>query len=318
MNKREGSTPNHSDYYFEDGKMVMTEAYHLKRGYCCGSACRHCPFDHENVPVKELIETTDQLGRTIQLQKTPKRIISLVPSITELLVDLGLGKQIVGCTKFCVHPKGFKQGVAIVGGTKKIRSKVIRSVQPDFIIANKEENSKVDIDEIVSEYPTWISDVKTLKDAESMTRTLGEIFSRQQDAEAIINENNGAVKRLGHRTLRIAYLIWKAPLMTIGGDTFINNMLEHCGFDNIYNEHKRYPEITIDDIRHRKPDAVFLSSEPFPFKEKHIKDFSERLPGIKVIRVDGEFFSWYGSRQSHCQEYLSTLHSSLNHIPDFV
>lgn len=251
---------------------------------------------------------TDQLNRKIDLSKPPKRIISLVPSQTELLIDLGLEDRLVGVTKFCVHPIGLIQRKTIVGGTKNYRLEVIRSLQPDLIIGNKEENDQNAIESLMGEYPVWMSDVCTVKDGIAMIRSIGEMLEAKEKAEEIATRLENDFQIPMERKGTSVYLIWKDPLMVAGKNTFIDQMLDFSGFENSIGE-ERYPEISIEELVDINPEHLLLSSEPFPFKEKHIEYFRAYLPQTKIILVDGEYFSWYGSRMLGAKQYFSnTFH----------
>lgn len=252
------------------------------------------------------MEVFDQLGRGIQIPENPKRIISLVPSQTELLVSLGLEDRLVGVTKFCVHPNWIKQDKAIVGGTKNYRFDVIDNLQPDLIIGNKEENEQAGIDFMSQKYPVWLSDIYTLEDTYEMITLLGEIFQVQGQAKAM-NEKirlglAGPVTSKGSAV----YLIWNDPMMAAGKNTFIDHMLGAAGFENAM-QIPRYPELTTRALQELNPEYLLLSSEPFPFKQKHVEYFAKILPATKVYLVDGEFFSWYGSRLLSAGNYFKSL-----------
>lgn len=249
---------------------------------------------------------TDQLNRTIFLPHPPKRIISLVPSQTELLVDLGLEDQIVGVTKFCVHPSGLRKKKTIVGGTKNYRFDVIDSLQPDLIVGNKEENDQEGIEKLASKYPVWMSDILTVEDSLRMILELGKITDTRLKAEKIINQLKMDLNSpMPHRGTAV-YLIWNDPIMVAGQDTFINEMLSIAGFKNLI-ETSRYPEVMSEDLQALDPDYLLLSSEPFPFKEKHLNLFKTLLPNVRVRIVDGELFSWYGTRLLKTLAYFKSL-----------
>lgn len=260
---------------------------------------------------------TDQLGRTINLSSAPQRIVSLVPSQTELLFDLGLDNEVVGITKFCVHPSAWFHSKARIGGTKSVKMDVIHQLQPDLIIANKEENVQEQVEALSAEYPTWISDITTLEDALDMIDKIGHITATQQKATTIINTIKDRFAALTTHVARLlatnvsrprtAYLIWRNPYMTIGGDTFIHDILTRCGFINIFEDRQRYPDITIEELQNSYCELLLLSSEPFPFKAKHISELGEMLPGTRIGLADGEMFSWYGSRLLHAPSYLEKL-----------
>ncbi len=254
-----------------------------------------------------MISTIDQLGMKHELPTRPNRVVCLVPSITELLCDLGLSDYVVGCTKFCIHPIEIKNSAVIVGGTKNVHLDATQALQPNLIIANKEENTKNDIVGLRKVAPVWVSDIPTVESAWVMIRAIGKIFGMEKKAEQIIKSSERVLSQTMQESKRVAYIIWRSPYMTIGGDTYIHDMLCRSGFDNVFGESQRYPELTVDDLNEKKPDVIFLSSEPFPFKEKHIAELKEELGDIPIVLVDGEYFSWYGSRVIHCKGYLEGL-----------
>ena len=263
---------------------------------------------------------TDQMGNSITLSSLPKKIISLVPSQTELLFDLGLDEEIVGITKYCIHPKdkisplqrATKGDLTIIGGTKKLKLDLIRQLKPDLIIGNKEENEKGQILELQKEFPVWMSDIKTLDESLDMIEKMGELVGRKEKGVEIKNEIKKRFDEFllqssdASHTLTVLYLIWKKPFICAGKNTFINHMLELCGFMNV-NQQARYPEISNEEIKKLNPDFIFLSSEPYPFKEKHIAELQNVCPDSKIILVDGEMFSWYGSRLLYAPSYFKHL-----------
>jgi ABC-type Fe3+-hydroxamate transport system substrate-binding protein len=257
---------------------------------------------------------TDQLNRTISLDHPPRRIISLVPSQTQLLHALGLEKEVIGITKFCVHPDSWFRHKTRVGGTKDIRSDIIQSLQPDLIIANKEENQQQQIEELAANYPVWISDIATLEDALTMIKALGTLTGKTQEALSLtdrIGQQFQELTPLHPMSLRTAYFIWRAPWMVAGGDTFIHHMLQQCGLSNIFAGENRYPTITLDELADRRCELALLSSEPYPFRDKHIAEIREVLPAASIRLVDGEMFSWYGSRLLESPAYFRQLLDSL-------
>ena len=248
---------------------------------------------------------TDQLGRVVTIKKLPSRIVSLVPSQTELLYDLGLDESIVGITKFCCHPTNWKFKKSKIGGTKAVDIEKIRRLQPDLIIGNKEENTQEDIAILETIAPVWISDVTTFDDALSLIVDLGELLGKQAKANQLVQEINTAFDQLVkiEPPLKVAYFIWDSPDFIAGKATFIDTMLSSCGFQNCCKE-TRYPAWN-DEFQ--TPELVLLSSEPYPFKEKHVAKFQEKFPTAKVMFVDGEYFSWYGSRLRLAPDYFQQL-----------
>jgi len=249
---------------------------------------------------------TDQLSRTVFVPKPPERIISLVPSQTELLVDLGLEDRIVGVTKFCVHPAHLRKSKTVVGGTKNYRFEVIERLAPDLIIGNKEENDRSGIDQLASLYPVWMSDICDLKDSLRMISNLGEITHTQSKAADIILKIETAFAEATLYKGTCIYLIWEDPRMAAGKNTFIDSMLSLAGFENAI-QTERYPEITDEELIKLSPEYLLLSSEPFPFTDKHRRDIQRLCPRAKVLLVDGEMFSWYGSRLLYASEYFRGL-----------
>lgn len=259
----------------------------------------------------------DQLQREITLGKTPERIVSLVPSQTELLFDLGLENAVVGITKFCVHPYHFKSLKTVVGGTKKVKFDRIRELQPDIILCNKEENTREMVEELEKIAPVHISDIYTITDALELIAQYGKIFSCRTEASRISDKIKYRLRDFEHYIadqplLKVAYFIWRTPWMVAGKDTFINHLLELNRFENIYRDKARYPEIELKKIRlEGDPDLVFLSSEPYPFKEEHAFEVGRFTHHAKTVFVDGEMFSWYGSRLVKAFAYFRALRERL-------
>ena len=246
----------------------------------------------------------DQIGRNILIALFPQRIISLVPSITELLVELGLKDRLVGVTRFCIHPSSLLNEKKIIGGTKDIDLETITSLRPDLILASKEENVKDQIESL--RFPVWLSDVSSLEDARNMISSIGKITATEEKAKAIINSIH--LPSTSKRKIRVAYLIWRKPYMTIGGDTFISDMLERVGFENVFSDKRRYPIVTLEDMQAKNLDFIFLSTEPFPFKKKFISEFEHVA---QPVLVDGEMFSWFGSRLMKAGDYFNALKKRL-------
>ena len=262
----------------------------------------------------ESIEVLDMLGRVVKIQKPIQRIVSLVPSQTEFLYEIGLKDKIVGQTVFCIHPKSHFKKSKKIGGTKKVRFDELDELKPDFILCNKEENNE-EIVEILSEkYPVWVSDIKNIDDAFYMMRSIGEIMDAESETESLLKniESSLSQKKIRHQ-YSCLYLVWRNPYMAVGTDTFINHMLERSGFINLV-KHNRYPELSTEDMQALNPEVILLSSEPYPFKEKHMEELQNLLPNSKILTVDGELFSWYGSRLLNSQPYFNELQRQLHKI----
>lgn len=252
---------------------------------------------------------TDMTGRQVLLPEVPKRIVSLVPSQTELLYDLGLDEEVVGITKFCIHPEPWFRSKRRVGGTKTVHRHIIDELHPDLIIANKEENTREQIEELASVYPVWISDITTVEHALQMIKQVGIITGREVAATELVRAIAAGFAGLpiASHQRRVAYYIWKDPWMCAGGDTFISDVITKMGWLNVCEHLARYPEVSLQDLQALQPDLVLLSSEPYPFKDKHIAEITAAVPCAEVKLVDGEMFSWYGSRMRHAIPYLSEL-----------
>ncbi len=254
------------------------------------------------------VDVIDQMGRTVSIPIKAHRIISLVPSQTELLFYLGLREKVVGVTKFCIHPSTDLKNTPKIGGTKKFNFARVDALNPDLIIGNKEENYKEGVEQLAKKYPVWMSDINDLEMALDMIHKLGAILDKAETSQKLCRNIRTAFAGLTpSRPLRVLYLIWRAPYMGAGNDTFIHSLLQLLGWANVLENHPRYPELGMEEIARLEPDLILLSSEPYPFQQKHIEELNITVPDIKCILVNGEFFSWYGSRLRYAPTYFSTL-----------
>lgn len=252
----------------------------------------------------------DQLGRTVDVPEQPKRIVSLVPSQTELLHHLGADTRVVGITKFCVHPNDWLRNKVRVGGTKSVDVDRIHSLSPDLIIANKEENEERTVRILEEHYPVWVSDISDIASAKDMITSVGSMIGAEKIAAELlrqIDEELASIVPVSTPT-RVLYLIWRNPYMAAGTDTFINSMLLSVNAENVLDA-PRYPELSAEEIVAFAPDMILYSSEPYPFKEVHMDELRNELPNTKHVLVDGEAFSWYGSRIPHALLYIKDLFS---------
>ena len=254
----------------------------------------------------------------LDLQNIPplnfKRIVSLVPSLTELLSDLNLNEEVVGITKFCVHPDNWFRAKTRVGGTKSVNIEIIHRLQPDLILANKEENTKEQVEELAKHYNVLLTDINNLDSALMSILAIGKLVGRIEDSIQIVKSIRNRFNHLNDKfqnkkKLKAAYLIWQKPYMAAGDDTYINDMMHYCGLRNIFSDIKRYPETTLNEIGERGCEIILLSSEPYPFKEKHVNEIKNLLPGVKTVLVDGKMFSWYGSRLLKAANYFELFNS---------
>lgn len=252
----------------------------------------------------------DQIGHQINIETTPKRIISVVPSQTELLFDLGLENEVVGITKFCIHPNSWFKNKTRIGGTKTLNINKIKQLKPDLIIANKEENTKQQIEELQQLFPVWTSNIRNLSESLEMINQIGLITKTNVKAEEIIAKIEQdfklltSIKKQSKSTL---YFIWREPFMSVGSSTFIHDVMARAGFVNAIETKENYPIVTSEQIKSINPQLILLSSEPYPFKEKHIKEFKMLSKNAQILLVDGELFSWYGSRLTKTVHYLIDL-----------
>ncbi len=245
----------------------------------------------------------DQMGRNVVVPFPPKRIISLVPSQTELLHYFGLEDEVIGITKFCIYPDDWFRNKQRIGGTKQLKLDEILALKPDLIIGNKEENTKEDIDFLAQQVPVWMSDINTFEEAIEMIEMIGQLTDKQQIAQEL---NTGIVqefKYLGDigKGRSVLYFIWDEPSFVVGKSTFIDSVLIKIGFVNNCQK-ERYPALS--DLELLNPDFIFLSSEPFPFKDEHFLKYQELFPTSQIRVVDGESFSWYGSRLLKAPKYF--------------
>jgi ABC-type Fe3+-hydroxamate transport system substrate-binding protein len=260
---------------------------------------------------------TDQTGNSIMLAGAPRRIVSLVPSQTELLFHLGLEDAVVGITKFCVHPQTWFRNKTRIGGPKQVHIETVKALAPDLIIANKEENLQKEVMELAAFCPVWTSDISDLQQALEMIATVGAMTGTTAKASAITSKIQQAFAALSSCSpcIRSTYLIWQQPYMTVGSDTFIHDMLSRCGFENMYKDQQRYPVTTIEDIRQAGCQLLLLSSEPFPFQQSQLETLQLELPDTSILLVDGEMFSWYGSRLLLAPAYFrSVIHEVNTHV----
>lgn len=257
------------------------------------------------------LASIDQLGTRIEID-SPQRIISLVPSQTELLYDLGLDHRVVGITKFCVHPAKWHTSKTIVGGTKNFHFETIDTLNPDLIIGNKEENYQTGIEALRKRYPVWMSDIAGFDDAISMIRSVAVVTETVSKGNEIIQSIESAFSLVPKiQPKRTMYLMWRDPWMGAASGTFIHAMMEKAGLTNVLAHDTRYPELSVVRMRELNPEIVLLSSEPFPFQSKHVEEIRTILPKSKIVLVDGEMFSWYGSRLQLAPDYFTRVLAEL-------
>lgn len=244
------------------------------------------------------------------------RIVSLCPSYTELVFDLGRGAELVGITEYCVHPAQGVGAIEKVGGTKTPDVARIVALEPDLVLMNDEENRRADAEalqgagvRVLATFPRDCSGTAT------MIRTIGAALDRPREAEAIALDVERRAARVaerarGKRAVPFVYLIWRKPWMSVNADTFSHALLAQAGGRNVFAERaERYPEVTPDDLARAAPELVLLCTEPFPFQEKHADELAAET-GIRRERfriADGEYLSWHGSRTPAGIDYAAGL-----------
>jgi ABC-type Fe3+-hydroxamate transport system substrate-binding protein len=261
---------------------------------------------------------TDHLDRNVTLVDSPQRIVCLCPSLTETLFAIGAGDRVVGRTRYCIHPEAGVADVATVGGTKKVDVEAVAALEPDLVIAEKEENTQAEVDALGSRWPVFVTDVVDFSSALRAVEDLGELVGCARAASRLTERIRAKFDLIQPLSppIRAAYFIWRHPTRTAGGETYINAVLGRCGFENVCaGIAGRYPEVTIESLLDLGVALVLLSSEPFPFDEGHAREMKGLLPGVEVITVDGEMFCWYGARMIRAAEYLRGLVRRLERAP---
>ncbi len=253
-----------------------------------------------------------------QFNAPARRIVSVVPSQTEFLYCIGLDEEVVGITKFCIHPESWFRSKKRIGGTKVLKIDEIRALKPDLIIANKEENQQEQIELLAKEFPLYMTDIFSLEDSFEAMQNIGRLCDKEKESREVIDNIRSAFDAFvsDNVQLKVLYLIWRDPYMSAGKNTFINNMIERCGWQNVSSGTglDRYPQLTHDQINGLEPEIILLSSEPYPFKEKHLEELRGICPHAKIMLVDGELFSWYGSRLKFSPAHFSAVRERILYL----
>jgi ABC-type Fe3+-hydroxamate transport system substrate-binding protein len=261
----------------------------------------------------------DASGVALELAAAPRRIVSLIPSTTELLCALGLADALIGVTVYCVEPRDVVRGKTRVGGEKDPDLAAIRALAPDLVVANIEENRREDVDALrAAGIRVWVTYPRTVAEGLAMIRDLGDVTGARERARAMLAELEPLYRRVRERAaairaVRVFYPIWRRPWMTIGADTYVHDLLSTCGGANVFADRTRYPTVTLDEVATRAPEVILLPDEPFRFRRAHIADF-DVYPAVPAVRdrrihlVDGKPFSWHGPR----------LAEALNKLPDLL
>jgi ABC-type Fe3+-hydroxamate transport system substrate-binding protein len=249
----------------------------------------------------------------------PQRIVSLIPSTTELLCDLGLADRLVGVTVYCVEPRDVVRGKPKIGGEKNPDLQQIHRLTPDLVVANVEENVRAHVETLRGwGIPVWVTYPRNVDDSLRMIRELGEVTGVPERAAALLEELDPLVahtRAMAAERPRVPlfYAIWRNPYMSLNADTYLSDVLTTCGAANIFADcAERYPAVTLDEVAARSPSVILLPDEPFRFRRVHLKDFAP-YAGVPAVRdsrihlVDGKPFSWHGRRLADALRLLPTL-----------
>jgi ABC-type Fe3+-hydroxamate transport system substrate-binding protein len=266
-----------------------------------------------------MTELVDASGVALALARPPRRIVSLIPSTTEILCRLGLADAIVGVSAYCVEPREVMRGKPKVGGEKNPDLAAIRALAPDLIIANIEENLRPDVEALrASGLTVWVTYPRTVPDTLAMIRALGEVTATAAPAAAMVAEIEPLYARARAESaarpgVRVFYPIWRGPWMTINRDTYVHEVLTLCGGANVFADRPgRYPTVTLEEMAAQRPEVILLPDEPFRFRRAHLADFApyRDVPAVRDGRihlVDGRLCAWHGPRVAEALRTLPPL-----------
>ena len=232
----------------------------------------------------------DVLGTSFEFREKPRRVVSLVPSLTETLFAIGAGADVVGITDYCIFPEGL--ALPRVGGTKNPRIDAVRELHPDLVHMNLEENIERHARAIREFAPVFVTEPKRVADVITLFRTLGEIHDQRDNAEALANELTVEMQRTPPRTFTFACPIWKSPWMWCGGDTYVSDLVATAGGRNVLGDFTRYPALALEDVLALKPDVIFLPDEPYAFTAEDAAALNTHVIGP----FPGHLFTWHGVR----------------------
>lgn len=262
------------------------------------------------------MEFHDATGAAVVLPAPPRRIVSLIPSITETLFALGAGPAVAGCTVYCTEPAEGVRTKVKVGGEKNPKLEVIRELGADLVVANVEENVREHVETLRGwGIPVYVTYPRTVAEGIQLVSDLGEVVGLAERGKALAARLEGLLDdvrraRAGKPARRVFYAIWRQPWMTINGDTYTHDMLAVCGGANVFGRSAaRYPEVTLEEVARAVPEAILLPDEPYRFRRAHLVDF-DAYPDIPALRarrihlIDGKLATWYGPRIA---EALTTL-----------
>ena len=251
------------------------------------------------------MKITDHLNRTVTLSSVPKRVVSLVPSVTETIADMGFASCLVAVTRFCKYPSDVVTTLPKIGGPKKVDIQKIVDLKPDLVVAVKEENDKEQILSLMERVPVFVFDINTIGDSFDMLDRLGAIFNRSEVSARWIRriQEKMAHYKPGRLAQKTLYIIWKKPWMAAGKSTFIGSMMQLAGFDNMISG--RYPEI--DEKEMSRAEIILLATEPYHFKASDRAELQAKYPDKEIVIIDGEMFTWYGTHMLQAIDYFAHL-----------
>ena len=244
----------------------------------------------ERGDVASALEMNDIRGHPFEFRGAPRRVVSLVPSLTETLFELGAGDSVIGITDFCIFPPGL--ALPRVGGTKNPRVDEIRALVPDLVHMNLEENLRRHGESIEAFAPVFVSEPKSVTDVIALIGQLGEIHDRRENAAELVGALRGQLERMPRVSFTFACPIWKEPWMWCGGDTYVSRLVESAGGRNVFGDRTRYPHLELAEALALHPDVVFLPDEPFLFTDADARRIGESAIGP----FPGHLFTWHGSR----------------------
>jgi ABC-type hemin transport system substrate-binding protein len=246
----------------------------------------------------------------------PERIVSLVPSLTEALFAFGAGARVVGRTRYCTQPPRAVGRVAKVGGTKKVDAECVLGLEPDLVVAVKEENTREDIEGLKEAgVPVFVGAPETVGEALGMLRELaGQVGATGDTVEEMLGPIERVYRRLCREpgsTRRVFASIWKGPYMSVGSDTYVHDVLETCGGENVCESFTRYPVLSLEEVEALEPEVVLLPDEPYPFSAEDLAEFyALDVPAAREDRIhliDGKLLTWYGPRMASSLTQLTAL-----------
>ncbi len=265
-----------------------------------------------------ILRVSDALERPIVLERPPRRIISLVPSITEALFAFGLGDRIVGLTRFCVEPREAAAGKTKVGGTKNPDLARIMALEPDLVVANAEENRRQDIERLAAAgIAVFVTYPRTVRQAIGMMRDLAQLTGAEDAAQPLIGAAEAELARAAganraRGALRVFCPIWR-PWMTIGPDTYMHDFIAACGGANVFaGSDERYPATDLDEVARLAPDVILLPDEPYRFSARHVPEIKtyREIPAVRddrIYLVEGKHLCWYGPRIAASLRFIQSI-----------